>query len=194
MQIPSFTESTTITIKDVEDRINENEEAIEDETNHSWQSKTVTDETHHIEGDYMRDVGIQIPLKNRVIRDLASGSGDSLKVWNGTEMEEWLDNKEESRTGDFWLDYELGILFIRNSYYPKRFAVKITYRFGEASVPTNIRKICTMMTAVDLWNTDDQSAIVREGGDSVSIQTKIENAERKIDKLIESFKEFKVIN
>ena len=194
LQIAAFTASTAVTITDVEARILENEDAINDATNHSWKSKIVTDETHHIDGDYLTDVGIQIPLKNRTIADLDSGSGDSLKVWNGSEMEEWLDNKTEGRNNDFWVDYELGILFIRNSYFPKRFAVKITYRFGESEVPKNLKKLCMLMTAIDLIGSDDWSAIKPEGGDSIAMQTKVENWERQAESLIESFKEFKVIN
>lgn len=73
--------------------------------------------------------------------------GDFLKIWRGGVYEDWVNaaepdyvaGKVENRgTGDFWLDYDNGILyFVGDRPMRSDRAVKIRYRYGETMYPTD---------------------------------------------------------
>ena len=192
LQIPAFTVSTAVTITNVEDRINENEDDIDKQTGHGWRTKTMTDEYHDLQHNYVIGRGLKIKLKHRIITDLLSGT-DSLKLWNGSEWEEWLGTKTEGRDKDYWLDYTNGFLYIKTYYFQRESIVKITYRYGEGTVSKDLKKACILATSIDLLMMEDQSAIKSMGTEGINYASKIESMQKQLDNIIRHHKEIMVI-
>jgi len=168
LQIDPFSDDTDVTVAQVVRLINRREDFIDSFTGHAWREKTASEEYHDIERNWQWDIGIPIYLRHRKIKTLKADKGDSLLVWNGGEWEEWIGNKTESRTGDYWLNYETGILFIRTRYLPRKFSIKITYRYGETEVDGDIEQACTLLVAYDLLMNEDRSLKLPEGLSGIS--------------------------
>jgi len=180
---------------DIEQSIEWAEEEIDRKTRHSWMSRSVTDEIHNFK--YMRYgvhgypflfLGMQekvVALNHRKIRAFVQDT-DYLYVWVG----EWIDyiaTKTEGRADDFWVDYERGLIYFVSSY-PTRYlnAVKVTYRYGDASVPKDIEKAATLLAAIDLVSNEGYSFIVPDGGDGLTLDQKLAIWERRYEKVISS--------
>jgi hypothetical protein len=87
-------------------------------------------EYRHFDSLYSWGSGIRMDLDHRhVITPLSSTDGDSLKVFDGANWIEYVGVYAEDRGRDFWLDEQMGALFIRNTYnFTKNLAIKIVYR------------------------------------------------------------------
>jgi len=193
LAISAFSGSTIPTSTTVEDRINEAEDYIELLTGRAWQSKTVSNEYHEIDLEYERMTGIPVFLNHRYVKTLASGSGDKLEIWDGSSWADWLtdSSRTEGRNNDYWLRYEDGVLYIKNwSRYPK--GVRLTYRYGETTVPKSIKKAAILLTAIDLVSSDDRSVQLPEGTSQLDYAQKIEKWEQQTKKLLEPFIEFRI--
>jgi len=191
-----FSSQKLPTDTDVEASIEEAEDEIDQETQHAWRAVTVTNEFYDIPIQaYREGVGTPIHLKHRNVRTLASGSGDKLEVWDGSSYEDWLTTKTEGRANDYWLDEELGILYIRRywKYYWKK-AIRMTYRYGESTVPKDIRKATAMLAAIDFIMSDDLSASLNETGDSMRVghESRIEIMRERVEKIIRNRREIPV--
>lgn len=158
----------------VEDLINEAEDYIDDQTHHAWRTRTVTKEYHTLKVRYYQWAGIPIPLYHRTIYDLDTLEGDKLEVWDGTDWIDWVVTRTESRKNDFWINYEQGILFLRIWYVPfPQDAVRITYRYGETTIPKDIQEAATKLAAADVLDEENFVAAVPSGDlNIVSVTTK----------------------
>jgi hypothetical protein len=191
----TFSSVTDPTTTEVESFIAENEDYIDNQTNHAWRSKTITEETHHLEKPaYQLRDGIQVFLNHRKIRTFSSASGDKLEVWNGSTWEDFILNRAEGREKDYWVDYQMGILFIKSYalFLPRNFGVRVTYRFGETSVPKDIKKACKLLTAVDLTEGDDRSILFPEGTSNIPLPDKARRWTEEAEKIISRYKEMVV--
>jgi hypothetical protein len=187
-----FSSSTNPTTTEVEEMITENEDYIDSQTNHSWRERTVTEETHHLEKPaYQLRDGIQVFLQHRKIKEFDSAEGDKLEVWNGSTWEDYVAERVEGRNNDFWVDYQLGILFIKSYslFIPRYFGVRVTYRYGETSVPGDIKKACKLLTAADIIENDDRSILLPEGTSNLPIESKINKWKEEAEKIIGRYKE-----
>lgn len=126
----AFSATTNPTKETIENMIDRAMEKIEIQTNNSWRIKQITNERRDISGIYSWSTGIKIYLDHRNILTLDSTALDSLTVWNGSTDEEWLGTKTEGRNNDYWLDYEMGLLFLRSGYTRRPLGLKITYRYN----------------------------------------------------------------
>ena len=195
LQVPLFTASTTPTNTQVEDLIENNEDYIDSETMHSWRETTISEETHHLEfPEYQLRDGTSIFLNHRLIKTFNS-STDKIEVWNGESWEDYLTTRTEGRNQDFWVDYKMGILFIKSfpRTVPRNFAVRVTYRFGEDSVPRQIKKCCILLTALDILQSEDRTILFPEGSSNLPYTDKAERWEKQALQIISSNKEVKVI-
>lgn len=195
LQTPAFSVSTTPTSTIIEDRINEAEDFIDSETGHAWRSVTVTNEYHDVAGVYERGIGFPIYLDHRAVKSLANASGDKLEVWDGSSWVDWLteSSREEGRDKDYWLRYEMGVLYIRSSY-AKPVSVRITYRYGETSVPKDIKKAAVLLTAIDVISSDDRSVQIAESNSQVNYLNKIEKWEAQVKTILDKRREFRTFN
>lgn len=176
IQAPSWTDSTNPSIQEVVEIINRKEDRIDSATGHAWrlrysgtqsgQETTAQYEMCDIDSAYERQTGFPIYLKHRKIRSFDADEGDVLEFWNGAEWEDWLATKTEGRANDFWIDYEMGILYMRGYRWAnKPLGIRTKYRYGEVFVNKDIEDIATKMTAIDvLTGMDPRAMIVQEGG------------------------------
>lgn len=205
LQSGAFSTSTTPTKADVEASINTAEREIERRTRHAWREITVTEEFHDIPVFYKRQrrnngiylgAGIPIYMKHRAVKGFDTGEGDAVEIWNGSEYEDWLLTKTEGRANDFWLSNKKGILYLR--YYWPFFteqAIRLTYRYGETTVPEDIRDACARLAAIDYLMSDDRSSFLTESGDLTrqSFDDKINKLDRKVTRLLRNYVEPVVI-
>jgi len=193
LQVPAFTTGTTPTKVQVEEWITEAEDDINRGTMNSWKSKTITKEYHTIKPAVIRYEGTQIYIKNRNITTFASGSGDKIEVWNGSTWEDYLTSRTEGRTNDYWVNEVDGILWLRT--YPRTLRrthdVRLTYRFTETSVATDIRKACIRLAAITVIQSDDKSILIPEGSQNIPLFEKTGIWQKEADKIIQNNREIK---
>lgn len=198
--VAQFDGTTKPTVWEVAEIIREVEARIEQETGHAWTERYAYDandsndyEPHHLNHEYRNLSGIPIYLAHRHVRTLTAGSGDSLQVFDGSSWVEWLGTYTEGRANDFWLDYRQGTLFLRTYIYRNRpWGVRIRYRYGEQTVPEDIKKAATLLTCAEIARMDDRAAVLPEAGAGISIASKAEQWEKEAAKIIHARKEFPV--
>lgn len=190
--ISMFSNRSHPTKTTVEQFINEAEDHIDDQTHHGWRAKTITDEYHDIKARYVTWTGIPIKLRHRSIRTFDTNEGDKLEIWNGNEWLDWIANKTEGRSNEFWINQSQGMLYIRMWYIPFRLdAIRITYRYGESTIPNDIKRCATLMAAADVLDTENFVARLPDIGDGniVPVVSKQERWRREAEKIIDEHRE-----
>lgn len=137
LRLPAAFSSTTNPTKEtVQNIIHRKMALIDYKIKASFRTQQVQ-EYHNIEGYYERLTGVSVYLHRRNIETPLSASyGDSLKIFNGSDWEEFVGSKTEGRSDDFWFDEEMGVLFLKTSYRNRRLGVNITYRFNSGASTT----------------------------------------------------------
>lgn len=171
------------TLAHVASMIVESEGDLNRDTDHSWKEVTITEELPDIL-DHYHQGGRPVYLRHMSIKDFTSGT-DKIEVWDGSSWTDWVATKTEGRADDFWVDYNKGIVFLNNlTYEPQvRDKVRVTYRYGDDTVPADIKKACEMYTAIKLVTGDDRSNILPEGGDNLNYRDKIETWRKYIEEV-----------
>lgn len=191
-----FDSTTNPTNLTVEGWINESEDYIDQETMHAWRAVTVTKEQHHLEAPHyqLRD-GSEIKLLHRNIRTLTSGT-DLLEVWDGTQYLDYLANKTEGRNSDYWANEQDGFIFIKTypAYTPRTFGVRVTYRFGDSTVPGDIKRACVLLTSIHFLQSEDRSVLLPEGSSNIPYQTKSDKWQEKVDEIMDKRREIVLVN
>lgn len=165
----AFSGSTNPTSTQVESFISSAEEKVEKATLHAWRTTTVTDEYYDIpivSNSKRYQVGVPIYLKNKSIKTIDGGEGDKIEVWNGSAYEDWVSTKTEGRNEDYWLDYNRGVLYLK-THYLRGFGdrrLRLTYRYGEASVPEDITEATALKVAIMLVTNDDRTGYLDDTG------------------------------
>ena len=196
LSVPLFSSTTVPTDVQVGDLINMNEEYIESETMNAWREKTASDETHTLDyPQYQLRDGTAVFLTYRNVFQFDSAT-DKIEVWNGEIWEDYLTTRTEGRQKDYWVDYKMGVLWIRTfpRTVPRDFAVRVTYRYGNyANVPKQIKKCAIYLTATDILQSDDRSILLPEGTTNLPYQTKLDFWWSRAKQIIESNTELKVV-
>lgn len=178
------TKPTKATVDEVIDRV---ESIINEATKHAWHKVSITNEYH----DYLipsyahrrpfgwvrgRQPDRGIYLSHRAIRSFVSGT-NKIEIWDG---DEWIDlaltanGYTEGRDDDYWIDYEGGIIyFIDEAPTIGKKTVRVTYAYGESSVPEDIKEWCIKQTAINLLYSDDRSVMVIGGMDNIELDPKV---------------------
>lgn len=195
----AFSSSTTPTSTQVESFINEAEDEIDRRTQHAWKSTSVSNEYYDIPSYPVRlegfTTGFEINLRHRKITTLATPT-DKLEVWNGSSWVDWVATKTEGRANDYWLDLEQGKLFIKNFYlFFRRKGIRMTYRYGESSVPKDIQRAAAMLAAIQILRMEDRSMILNETGSvsAIPYAERITSMEKEIDRILFNRTEIPVI-
>lgn len=187
----SLDSTTTPSDSFVETLIESAEDYIDQETGHSWRETTAT-EYKDIPNEYFYNTGIPIYLNHRKIRDLDTASGDKLEVWNGSEWEDYITNRTEGRNEDFWMDYEHGVLYLKHTTLQgRRKSVRITYRYGEDTIPGDIKEAARKLSAIELIVSDDRSANVSDSGagNNITYDQRVSYWKSRIDKILSKRRE-----
>jgi hypothetical protein len=184
----------------VEAWINEAEDFIDAQTNHAWRELTVTDEYHNYLGpsDGIYHWKAIIPLNHRCIKTLDPDK-DKVEIWTPSGYVDLLDPANGYTQGaddDFDIDLVNGqLLFISTRPYVTDHSIRITYRFGEATVPYDIREACTKKVAIRYLESEIYTATVPNGPSlSPSKDSIIDKWQDDIDLILSRRKEYPMIN
>lgn len=151
--IEEFDSNTLLSSTDVEEIIRQNMDHIDSFTQHSWQVNTSTDELKDVifsdkwrwHGDYI----VTGQTMNRPLRSLTK-----IEVVQGGQ---YIDiTGTENRTSTYYTDPRSGEFFIVGSSMPSilRRGVRITYQWGEATVPRDVKMACVMLTAAYIMESE----------------------------------------
>ncbi len=135
----------------VETFINYAEDELDRRLKHTFKSSVVvTDEVHDIPNVYTFGWGAPIYLRHRNIKDIDQGQGDKIEVWDGRQYKDIL---PQATSGvDFNLNNQLGKISFRGFIYTilREDRLKITYRYGESSVPFDVKESCLKLAGIKL--------------------------------------------
>lgn len=193
--VKSFRGDTQPSREDVIISIQRAEEFIDRYTHHSWKTTTVTDEYYDFRpprewGPYERRTDERaLYLRHRKIKTFTSGT-DKLEVWDGSTWVEYIANKTEGRSEDYYVDYNKGVIYFQNSYpVYSRNAVRMTYRYGEDTVAAPIRDACAMLTAAEIAVNNDNMVVLPEGGGEFKIPDKVDYWRRTAEHILAEYVE-----
>ena len=194
LQVPSFSGSTTPSGGHVDDFIDMAEGRIEELTNHAWstaKARTVTDERARVQTVRSNAINVRgrIQLAHYPILPLAGGSGDTLKVWEGSAYVDYVASKTMGSSvtdvngKDFWVDTERGIIYIENyathnmlNSSPQGVDAYVKYRYGDTTTPQDIKLATIYFTASTIAANDDLN-LMQEADDSMDNATKSQKFE-----------------
>lgn len=165
MGLDNFTDSTNPTRYEVEEIISRICDRIDEETHDSWRKNRVTDEYYNVKVEdryigwstypYDYSSRISLYLKHRNIRSFTSGT-HKIEYWDGSSWVDFVANYTEGRDKDYWIDYQRGIIWFVNRYPLRvRSNVRVTYDWGNSSIPGDIREAAILLTASDLYSKQD---------------------------------------
>lgn len=163
LNMDTLSEATTPKKSTVEQFIHQAEDEIDFRTMSTWREKYRTLEydypveqfyrTRHYAYNMWFD-GLVIPLTGRGIKQLSSTYGDEFKLYQNATFEDWLSDKTQGLSGDYWIMPENGILHVK-----KRWAmhvldkIKITYRYGNAASSTANGTVNATATTIGIAST-----------------------------------------
>jgi len=189
LQITDRTSSTSPSKQDIEKMILWAENKIDRITHNSWKLNTVYNEYYDYK-DFIEirriryltypDYRGKIPLRHQHIRKMLS-----MNVWDGSSYVDFVTQYTEGRGNDYWIDYELGIVYFWSRYpFRIRNAMYVSYQWGEYEVPEDIREACIKIVARQLMTSDDYSVLLPEGSSNISQQIKTDIWKEDIDEIL----------
>ena len=167
MRIP-ISSTTTPNKAQVEKVINRKEEILDRRIGHTFgRNKTITNEIHDLPLLYTFGWGTPIYLQHRNIRDLSNVAGDKIEVWKG-ESNEYDDILTDSQWYQF--DPVYGRLYLRGFIFSimRKNRIRVTYRFGDATVPEDVEDACVKLVAIDLLTTSFRMDRLPVGGSTLT--------------------------
>ena len=183
LRIP-ITATTTPTKAQVEKIINRREEYLDRRIGHTFgRNKTITKEIHDLPLLYTYGWGTPLFLQHRNCRDLDSAQGDKIEIWEGaaSSYTDILNNTE-------WYEFEpvYGRLFLRGYIFSimRKNRVRVTYRYGDATVPDDIKDACIKLVAIDLLNSSLRMDVLPMGGNGVDTRQSITYWKQDIEEII----------
>ena len=167
MRVP-ISSTTTPTKAQVEKIINRKEEVLDRRIGHTFgRNKTITNEIHDLPLLYTFGWGTPIYLQHRNIRDLSNAAGDKIEVWKG-ESNEYDDILTDSQWYQF--DPVYGRLYLRGFIFSimRKNRIRVTYRFGDATVPEDVEDACIKLVSIDLLTTSLRMDRLPVGGSALT--------------------------
>jgi len=169
LRVP-ITATSTPNKAQVEKIINRKEEELDRRIGHTFgRNKTVTNEIHDLPLLYTYGWGTPLFLKHRNCRDFSSSAGDKIEIWQGADATytDILDNSQ-------WFDFEpvYGRLFLRGYIFTilRKNRVRVTYRYGDETVPLDVADSCIKLTAIDILNSSFRMDILPLGSNGADIE------------------------
>ena len=178
----------------VESLINRVEDLIDAATRHAWRTVTVTNEYHNYNDVRRHPRGYPIGkepcrcvhLNHRTVHTFTSET-HKIEIWQDNE---WVDlaleanGYTEGRDDDYWIDYENGVIyFVDEEPDIGQKAVRVTYAYGETSVPGDIKEWALKLAAIDLIYSDDWTVMTIDNLDRVNLEGKVRHWKEDIEKI-----------
>ena len=151
----NITACTSPSIAQVEKLIKRSEDKIDRRTGHAWRTKTTT-EIYNLPLLYTFGWGTFIALKHRNIKYKAgadtcldTAARDKIEIWNGSNGQ-WSDYV--CTPGSYDIEYIKGEVYLRGFIFSilRQNRVRVTYRFGDTTVPEDIKDAIVKLTCIDL--------------------------------------------
>ncbi|MEE9215665.1 MAG: hypothetical protein V3U54_12995 [Thermodesulfobacteriota bacterium] len=189
--------------KDVERWILEAERWIDEETGQAWRTTIVTEETHsnlrHNRRHYTRhgiprhSSAVIVYLEKRNIFDLSKAAGDKLEVWNGASYIDLVDTGTPGvgpRDGDYWVDLRAGRIELYTGEAQRgRGTIRVTYRHGRLTVPSDIHEAAKKLTAVNFLVGEDYIHLFPDNPQAIQQEVKAEAFRVRVAQIINRYKE-----
>jgi len=97
---------------------------------------------------------------------------------------------DAARLRDWWMDYEMGIIYFNNSYpFFEWNAVKVSYIYGERYLEKAIEEAATKMVVIDLLMSDDRSVLLPEGTNNIDLSAKVQLLQGEVDRILPRYRE-----
>lgn len=176
------------TLAQLDDLINQTEDEIDDRTQHAWRTVTITSEMHDIINNYQWGRGIPVHLFHRKIRVFDTGQGDKIEIWDGSNYDDIATNSER-----FNVIEEMGIIYLRGYVFSifRENRLRITYRFGDTTIPNDIKEACIVGTLIRLIESDIAMSNIEYGPDrGLRLERTVERWQDRFDKIIERHAEW----
>jgi hypothetical protein len=185
----SITATSTPNKKQVEKIINRKEEELDRRIGHTFgRNKTVSREIHDLPLLYTYGWGTPVYLKHRNCRDFDTSAGDKIEVWQGADSS-YNDIIQDGQ----WYDFEptLGRLFFRGYIFTilRKYRIRVTYRYGDATVPLDIEDSCVKLTAIDILNSSFRMDILPLGSNGADIEASKADWRADIENMIDNRQE-----
>lgn len=178
----AFDDMSHPSFEQVERMIRSNSEMIDRRLRRSWRENRVKDRVVSIDvyehdentwrTEYWLRGGNFVQLE-RDLRPLDPAKGDKVEVrsfsgqWRDVSAFEGNDADPSENQCRFWVDPERGRLFYRaNIFQPRYNTLRLTYRWGsEEPAPEAIRRLCVLLTMIQILQTQPFFIKVGQGGD-----------------------------
>jgi hypothetical protein len=180
--------TTSPTTAQVEKLIKRAEDRIDRRTGHAWRTITTT-EIFSLPLLYTFGWGTFISLKHRNIKYKSgadtcfdSSAGDKLEIWNGSNGT-WTDYT--LTPGAYDIEYIKGEVYLRGFIFSilRQNRVRVTYRYGDATIPNDIKDAVVKLTAIDLIRSSIKMDDLEFGG-SINKEQAMIQWEEDVDKII----------
>ena len=192
LRIP-ITATTTPNKTQVEKIINRKEEELDRRIGHTFgREKTITKEIHDLALLYTFGWGTPIWLQHRNCKPLNSSSGDKIEIWQGASSayDDILNDTE-------WYEFDevYGRLYLRGFLFSimRKNRVRVTYRYGDATVPDDVEDACVKLTAIELLNTSLRMDQIPIGSNQVNIDQSMKMWKETVEECVLNRREVFVI-
>ena len=172
LRIP-ITATTTPNKTQVEKIINRKEEELDRRIGHTFgREKTITKEIHDLPLLYTFGWGTPLWLQHRNCKPLNSSSGDKIEIWQGASSayDDILNDTE-------WYEFDevYGRLYLRGFLFSimRKNRVRVTYRYGDTTVPNDVEDACVKLTAIELLTTSLRMDQIPIGSNQLNIDQSI---------------------
>ena len=160
----TFDANSLPTLTEVNDLIDEIEDYIDEYTEQSWKSNSVTTEYHdfiskQVRGDYIDRGGYniyEIQTKKKPLRTIAGGSGHKIEAFRGSGTG-WYDFVASATLGvamyqdDYWIDYQFSRIYLFSKWPMEgKNTIRITYDYGATAVPNGIKYATTLLVSAQI--------------------------------------------
>tara|TARA_R100000808_G_scaffold9877_1_gene26793 strand:- start:9739 stop:10362 length:624 start_codon:yes stop_codon:yes gene_type:complete len=188
LRIP-ITATTTPNKTQVEKIINRKEEELDRRIGHTFgRTKQVAKEIHDLPLLYTYGWGTPVFLKHRECQDFDSSAGDKIEVWQGADSS-YTDVLQDSQ----WWDFEpvYGRLFFRGYIFTilRKNRVRVTYRYGSATVPLDVADACIKLVAIDILNSSFRMDVLPVGANGIDVASSKAEWRADIENCIENRQE-----
>ena len=177
----------------VEKIIRRKEEYLDRRIGHTFgRTKQIVNEVHDLALIYTYGWGTPIFLQHRQCQPLDGTKGDKIEVWQGASST-YDDILGQSQWYEF--DATYGRLFLRGYLFSimRDYRVRVTYRYGDSTVPDDIQDACVKLTAVDLMNTSFRMDTLPMGGSGISPDKSMAQWKDDVEDIIQQRKEVFVV-
>ena len=183
LRIP-ISATTSPTKTQVEKIINRKEEYLDRRIGHTFgRSKTVTKEKHDLALLYTYGWGVPIYLQHRNCREFDASAGDKIEIWEGASST-YRDILTDTEFYEF--DETYGRLYLRGYLFSimRKNRVRVTYRYGDDTVPDDVKDACIKLTCIELLNSSLRMDTLPMGGNAISPQQSMNTWKADVEEII----------